>query len=209
MRAVNLLPEDARPGSRWTAVGRGASARRVLGGTGVAAGVLALAFAGATLHQRSVVDERRTDLHDAQARLVAAQAQAVRVQQAQAASAARFSALQTLVAQRVAWEDVLRDLARVLPGNVFLKTLQASAPTLTAGTAVTPTEAAPGVPTGFTVTGAADSQVRVAQVLDRLSLLPWLSDVTLQSSVRSEGEGADASIQFAIGATIGSTGGGR
>jgi Tfp pilus assembly protein PilN len=204
MRAVNLLPEDARPGSRWATVGRGASARRVLGGSGVAAGVLALAFAGLTLHQRGVVDERRTDLHDVQARLVAAQAQAVEVQQAQTASLARFSALQTLVAQRVAWEDVLRDLARVLPGNVFLQSLQAAAPTLTA--AATPEAGA--VPTGFTVTGAADSQVRVAQVLDRLSLLPWLSDVTLQSSIRGQGEGATP-VQFAIGASIGSTGGER
>ncbi len=132
------------------------------------------------------------------------------VQQAQAASAARFSALQTLVAQRVAWEDVLRDLARVLPGNVFLQSLQASAPTLTrprrrgCRRATTPGAA----PTGFTVTGSADSQVRVAQVLDRLSLLPWLSDVTLQSSVRGGGESATP-VQFTIGATLGSTGGQR
>ena len=207
MRAVNLLPDDARPGNRWATIGRGASARRVLGGTGVAAGVLALTFAGLTLQQRTVVNERRTDLHDVQARLIAAQAQAVRVQQAQAASLARFSALQTLVAQRVAWEDVLRDLARVLPSSVVLQTLQASAPTLTAAAA--PAAAAPGAaPTGFTVTGAADSQVRVAQVMDRLSLLPWLSNVTLQSSVRGGGEGA-SQVQFTIGASIGSTGGAR
>ena len=207
MRAVNLLPDDARPGNRWATIGRGASARRVLGGTGVAAGVLALAFAGLTLHQRGVVDERRTELHDVQARLVAAQAQAVKVQQAQAASLARFSALQTLVAQRVAWEDVLRDLSRVLPGNVFLQSLQASAPSLTATSTAAPAGTTPGaVPTGFTVTGSADSQVRVAQVIDRLSLLPWLSDVTLQSSVRGGGEGR-TQVQFTIGASLGSTGG--
>jgi Tfp pilus assembly protein PilN len=200
MRAVNLLPEELRPGNRWATLGRGASARRVLGGAGVAAGVLALAFGGLTLHQRGVVDERRTTLHDVEARLVAAQAQALAVQQAQAASEARFSALQTLVAQRVVWEDVLRDLARVLPGGVFLQALQATSPTLAEA-------ATPGaVPTGFTVTGSADSQVRVAQVLDRLALLPWLADVTLQSSVRAGGE-AVTPVQFTIGATLGSTGG--
>ena len=53
MRAVNLLPEEERPGNRWAAVGRGASARRVLGGSGIAAGVLALAFAGLFMHQRA------------------------------------------------------------------------------------------------------------------------------------------------------------
>jgi Tfp pilus assembly protein PilN len=202
MRAVNLLPEDQRPGSRWKTAGRGASARRVLGGAGVAAGVLALAFGALTIQQRGVVDERRTELHDVEARLVAAKAQALEVQQAQAASEARFAALQTLVAQRVVWEDVLRDLARVLPDGVFLQALQATSPSLTGGAA-----AAPGaVPTGFTVTGSADSQVRVAQVLDRLALLPWLADVTLQSSVRAGGE-TSTPVQFIIGATLGSTGG--
>ncbi len=209
MRAVNLLPDDARPGNRWVTFGREASARRVLGGAGVAAGLLAVAFAGLTLQQRGVVDERQTELRGVKARLVAAQAQAVEVRQTQAASRARFSALQTLVAQRVAWEDVLRDIARVLPGSVFLQSLQASLPSLSATAAVTPTAAAPGaVPTGFTVNGSADSQLRVAQVLDRLSLLPWLSDVTLQSSIRGQGEGGTP-VQFTIGATIGSTGGGR
>lgn len=204
MRAVNLLPDDQRPGSRWTTIGRGASARRVLGGAGVAAGVLALAFAALTLQQRNIVDERRTELHDVEARLVAAQAQAVEVQQAQAASEARFSALQTLVAQRVVWEDVLRDLAAVLPGGVFLEGLQATSPTLISAASGT-AAATEGVPTGFTVTGSADSQVRVAQVLDRLAMLPWLADVTLQSSVRSGGE-TSIPVKFTIGAALGSTG---
>ena len=69
MRAVNLLPEDLRPGHRLASIGRGASARRVLGGSGIAAGVLALAFAGVTLHQRGVVDDRRTALADVETRL--------------------------------------------------------------------------------------------------------------------------------------------
>jgi Tfp pilus assembly protein PilN len=214
MRAVNLLPVDARPGSRWATIGREASARRILGGSGVAAGVLVLAFAGLTLHQRSVVGQRRTELHDAQAQLVAAQAKALEGQQAQAASVARFSVMQKLVARRLAWEDVLRDLARVLPRGVFLQSLEASAPTPAGTVAATPGAAAPAgaaaaaatVPTVFTVSGSADSQIRVARVLDRLSILPWLSDVTLQSSIR--GSGTDHTpLQFTIGATISSTGG--
>ena len=88
----------------------------------------------------------------------------------------------------------------MLPRGVFLQGLQASAPTPTvAATATT----APAGGTGFTVNGSADSQIRVAWVLDRLSLLPWLSDVTLQSSVRSD----TGPVQFTIGATVGSTGG--
>ena len=134
-----------------------------------------------------------------------------RCRQARAASAARLTAFQTVVAQRLAWEDVLRDLSRVLPANVWLQSLNATSPTLTAGAArgttapvaTSPTSPA-AVPVGFTVAGSADSQIRVAQVLDRLALLPWLSNVTLQSSVRGSD---DSSVQFTIGATLGSTGG--
>jgi len=204
MRAVNLLPEELRPGNRWASIGRGASARRVLGGSGIAAGVLALAFAGLFIHQRGVVDDRRTELHDVETRLVAAQAQAAAVQAAQAASAARLAAFRTVVSQRVVWEDVLRDLSRVLPGSVTLQSLSVTSPTLTAGatTAAAPAAATPGAPpTGFTINGSADSQVRVAQVLDRLALLPWLSNVTLQSSISGDG------VQFAVAATLGQTGG--
>ncbi|MCP9484381.1 MAG: PilN domain-containing protein [Gaiellaceae bacterium MAG52_C11] len=209
MRAVNLLPENARPGNRWLAVGREASARRILSGAGIAAAVLALAFAGLFVQQRSVVDDRRTALHDVETKLVAAQARAAAVQQARAASAARLAAFRTVVAQRLAWEVVLRDLSRVLPSNAWLQSLNATSPTLTtvaaAGTAA-PVAAVATVPTGFLVAGFADSQKRVAEVLDRLALLPWLSDVTLQSSTRS-GSGSTSSVQFTIGATLGSTGG--
>ncbi len=207
MRAVNLLPEEARPGSRWAAIGRGASARRVLGGSGIAAGVLALAFTGLFVHQRGVVEDRRTALNDVETRLVAAQAQAQAVQAAQAASQARLAALRTVVSQRIVWEDVLRDLSRILPGNVFLDSLIASSPTLTAlapGSAPAPAPTPGAVPTGFTVTGSADSQARVALVLDRLALLPWLSNVTLQSSVRGA---TNLPVQFTIGASLRSTGG--
>lgn len=208
MRAVNLLPEEERPGTRLATFGRGASARRVLSGSGIAAGVLAILFAGLFIHQRGVVDDRRTSLHDVETRLIAAQARAAAVEEARAASQARLAAFRTVVSQRIAWEDVLRDLARVLPANVVLQNLQATSPTLTAvgagTTAATP--ATPGgAPTGFTVSGSADSQVRVAQVLDRLALLPWLTDVTLQSSTRGAGTSLSR-VQFAIAASVNQTG---
>lgn len=210
MRAVNLLPEENRPGSRWAAIGRGASARRVLGGAGIAAGVLALAFAGLFMYQRGVVEDRRTALHEVETRLVAARAQAAAVQAAQAARAARLAALRTIVSQRIAWEDVLRDLSRVLPGSVVLESLTATSPTLTAlapgGATPTATVTPGALPTGFMITGSADSQVRVASVLDRLTLLPWLSNVTLQSSVRGSGE-TTTPLQFTIGASLSSPGG--
>jgi Tfp pilus assembly protein PilN len=202
MRAVNLLPVEARPGSRLLTVGREVSARRVLSRGGIAAGVLAIAFTVLTVHQRGVVDDRRTELHDVETRLVAAEARAAEVKAAQAASQARLAAFQTVVAQRIMWEDVLRDLSRVLPASVWLQSLTATSPTQSAAAGAAPT----GTPTGFSIAGSADSQARVADTLDRLALLPWLTNVTLQSSVRS-GDGAGSSVQFTIGAALGSTGG--
>ena len=66
-------------------------------------------------HQRGIVDDRRVELQNVETRLVAAEARAAEVQAARAASNARLTAFQTVVAQRLAWEDVLRDLSRVLP----------------------------------------------------------------------------------------------
>ena len=75
MRAVNLLPIEARP-ERWATVGREAPARRVLSGAGIAASVLALLFIGLAVHQRGIVDDRRVELQNVETRLVAAEARA-------------------------------------------------------------------------------------------------------------------------------------
>ena len=200
MRAVNLLPQELRPGHRWAKIGRGAQARRVLGASGIAAGVLAIALMGLVVHERGVVADRESSLAEVEARLVAAEAKAAEVRAAQAASDARLAAVRDVIARRVVWEDVMRDLGRVLPLNVYLQSMQVSTPTTGAPAAGTAT------PTGFTIVGFADSQNRVAQVLDRLALLPWLADVSLTSSVRGGGDPATP-VQFTIGATFSSTGG--
>jgi len=202
MRAVNLLPHELRPGRRWVGIGRDVTPRRVLAGSGIAAGVLALALAALTVYQRDVVADRQAELGRVESRLAAAEVKAAVVREAQAASAARLVAVREVIGHRVVWEDVLRDLARVLPANVWLQSLQAAPSAASAA----PVAGAAGAPTGFTVVGFADSQVRVAQVLDRLALLGWLGDVGLQSSTRSGGS-TGTPIQFTIGATLRSTGG--
>ena len=63
-------------------------------------------------------------------------------------------------------------------------------------------------PTGgtFTVSGFARSQSIVASVLDRLALIPALSDVSLQSTQRTT-VGTKAAVQFTINANVRSAGG--
>ena len=62
-------------------------------------------------------------------------------------------------------------------------------------------------PTAFVVTGFTSSQKAVARVIDRLSVLPWLSDVSLQQSTRADTGRGGKAVQFTIGANLSSTGG--
>jgi Tfp pilus assembly protein PilN len=193
MEAVNLLPVYARPGHPWAAVGKDLTARRVITPAGVAALLIALGLALGALHERSVVNGRRSTLAEVQAEAVVADAKAAPLRAAQAAAQVRMAAAGTVSANRVTWERLLADLSRVLPSQVFLQTLSLQSPTPLAS-APTTTGSTPGA-SGFAATGVASSHVRVALVLDRLAHLPWLSNVLLVSSTSG------------AGATAGTTGG--
>ena len=191
MEAVNLLPGYARPGHPWAAVGRDLSPRRVLKAGSVVACVAVVGLGLGYAYERSVVNDRRASLADVQAEVAVADAKAAPFRSAQAAAAARMAAAGSVSSRRIAWEGLLADLSGVLPKQVYLQSLSAQSPTpLAPGAVAAPTTPAPGTPTpattgaaGFSATGVASSHVRVAVVLDRLASLPWLSNVTLVSSV--------------------------
>lgn len=208
MEAVNLLPAYARPAHGWATVGKELSARRVLAIGGAVAGAAAIAFGAAFVHERSVVNDKQETLATVEAQLATAQAKAQPLRAIEAAASAKLKVTGTISAQRVPWENVLRDLARVLPSQVQLQALQAGSSTAITPAAGSAAPAAPtaGAPTSFTVSGLASSHNRVALVLDRLALLPWLTDVTLQSSTRGTTTGttggSSSADQFTIGATF-------
>src|SRR5438046_9783985 len=120
MEAVNLLPAYARPGHRWATVGKNLPARRVLLGGGAVAGVAAIVIGTGFVHERSLVNDRQDSLASAQAQLAAAQAKAEPLRAVQTEAATRLRAVQTISSQRIVWERVLRDLARVLPRQLRL-----------------------------------------------------------------------------------------
>jgi Tfp pilus assembly protein PilN len=203
MQAVNLLPAYARPAGRWASVGKELSPTRVIRIGGIVAAACAVAIAGLYFYERSVVNDRRATLADAQARLTAVEATAAPLRAAESASTARATVIRTISSSRVAWEGVLRDLSRVLPTQVHLQSLMAQSPTPASGAVVAAAPVGFGVaPTSFTITGTTTSHVRVALVLDRLALLPWLSNVTLTSSTH-----ATTGDTFAIGAAFAPVGG--
>ena len=210
MQAVNLLPAGATRSRRWGAVADGQSPKRVIVTAAAAAGVVVVALAGAFVHTSGVVSDRQSTLDGLSQEVAAAEATAASSQAARASAQARRVAVTTVTSQRVTWEQVLRDLGRVLPRNVLLENLQAQSPTPTVATTATATTTMPttgSAPTAFVVTGRTSSQKSVARVIDRLSVLPWLSDVSLQQSTRSDTGTGGLPVQFTIGANLSSTGG--
>ena len=117
----------------------------------------------------------------------------------------------------------LDQLGRVMPRGAWLDTLQLT-PGATSTTSTTPTTQSTGsavvtsnglsssgaavapAATTLTVNGFALTQDTVARVLDRLALIPALSDVSLQSTQRADVAGKKA-MQFTIVANVRTTGG--
>jgi Tfp pilus assembly protein PilN len=223
MEAVNLLPAYARPGRRWATAGKDVPARHVLSVGGAVACVAVIGLGLGYVHERSVVNDRRATLADIKAQVAAADAKAAPLRAAQAAVAARLAAAGTISAKRIVWEDVLADISRVLPSQVYLQSLQAQSATPFASGTVAAAPTTQGgatmpvaAPTAFVASGVASSQVRVALVLDRLALLPWLSNVTLQSSsshAAPAAGGASPSIAagdtFSVNAVFNASGGAK
>jgi Tfp pilus assembly protein PilN len=211
MEAINLLPAGAIRHKRWGAVADGGSAKRVLVTAAAAAGVVTVLFGAAFVQAHSAVSDNQATLDGLEQKVATAQAKAAVVQAARTSAQARRVAVTEVNSKRITWEQVLRDLSRVLPANVWLQTLQAQSPTPTVG-ASTPSTTSPTTmtgttPTAFVVTGFTSSQKGVARVIDRLSVLPWLSDVSLQQSTRADTATGGKAVQFTIGANLSSTGG--
>lgn len=173
MRAVNLLPLDARAGRR-----RPPAASLAIAGAGVlAASLLAVGYVSAN----GTVDSREQELAGLEQELAATR-RATKPKPAETGVSAerdqRFTALSGAMAERLAWDRVLREVSLVLPEDVWLSNLAAGGGSAAAGAAAAP-EAG-----GQTVTfnGFTYSQEGVARLLTRLGLVPDLGEVKLQSS---------------------------
>lgn len=181
MRAVNLLPLDARTGRR-----RPPTAALAVAGAGVfAVSILAVGFVTAN----GKVDEREQELVAMEQELAAARRTA-KPKPAQTGLAAerdqRFTALNDAMTKRLAWDRLLREVSLVLPEDVWLSSLAAGGGTATASTSSsTPAPATAALQT-LTFNGFTYSQESVARLLNRLALVPDLGNVKLQKSSVTE-----------------------
>jgi Tfp pilus assembly protein PilN len=212
MDAVNLLPVEYRARKhRRTVVGDGLNGRRTLRTGAIVALVFAVLLGGLYVRERSVVHDKQSKLADTQSQIAAVQTKVDALKAAQSEVSARLAAAQAITGSRMNWDRALGDFARVIPTNSFLTTLTVNAPspaaaastvttadtTSTTDTTTTTTTAAPTTST-LTVGGVAPGTTGVALVMDRLALLPWLSNVALQSAARQE-NGSDT---FTVGASV-------
>jgi Tfp pilus assembly protein PilN len=124
---------------------------------------------------------------------------------------ARLGALNSVLAGRVPWDVVLRQVAAVLPEDSWLDSLQMTAPGATGadGAPAVATGATPGATsTGVSITGWTASAESLARVLQRLSVVPSLTDVKLATSQKLPiGTGTTMAVQFTVNANIATPGG--
>jgi Tfp pilus assembly protein PilN len=193
VRAVNLLPRD-EPKKSFEA-NRGV----VFGAAGGAALVTA-ALVSMVISSGGAVDNKQAELDALRAQIAAipaAETEETTDDSALAAEkGARVGALSAALADRIAWDRVLRQVSLVLPEDVWLTNLSAEAPGAAAPVAGT---AAAGAP--FTMTGSTYSHNGVARFLSRLTVVPDLQNVRLQSSA-SAVVGERELVQFTILADV-------
>jgi Tfp pilus assembly protein PilN len=191
MRAVNLLPRDE--------VVKSFEAKRgVAFGGAFGAALVTAALVSMSISAGGAVGDKQAQLDTIHAEIAAVPAPVVKDTSTDDALAAvktaRIGALSAALTSRVAWDRVLRQVSLVLPDDVWLTNLSADAPQ-----GATPV--ADAASSGFTLTGSTYSLNGVARFLSRLSVIPDLKNVRLQSSASQLVEQRDL-VQFTILADV-------
>jgi Tfp pilus assembly protein PilN len=180
MRPVNLLPQSARP---YVASGKAGN------GSYVVIGVLAalvLMVAGYVLTSNKITSHK-SEIAQAQQETQAAQAKAAGLEkygEFNQVAAARVSAVGALAVNRIDYERLMRETARVLPAGVWLTSLDAEATGGGASSSSSSSSSSSTTSTQPTVhlLGCAPSQRSVATTMVRLRAVHGQDDVQLNDS---------------------------
>ena len=195
MKAVNLLPQTQR---RTPGV---SGARKPLAIAGAVVALGSIGYWGYSVNGQ--VDQARQDVATATVERESLRSQLGAFQQAQArdaAQAVRRGAVVGLVAGRVNWERLVRDLSAVMPRQVWLTNLKGETDPVTdvaATGAPVPNVGVTTVPRGVHLDGYAFSQKQVALLMTRAATVPGLGEPRLASSDVQQ-EGARSVIHFVI-----------
>jgi len=197
MRAVNLLPRD-EPRQSFG----GQTTRVAVGGT-IGFVLVSVLLAASMLSAGGSVSDKQSTLESLRSSLAALphpdEADSAAEAQLTSEKSQRISALAGALGGRVAWDRILRQISLVLPDDVWLTSVSATSPAEAAA-------AAQGSPaaaslSSFVLSGATYSQPSVARLLSRLSVVPDLSAVALESSA-TQSIGEKKVVQFTIRASV-------
>ncbi|MDX6676478.1 MAG: hypothetical protein QOE31_530 [Solirubrobacteraceae bacterium] len=184
MRAVNLIPRDARVAARNVARTSSAGVYMLLGGL---AAIVVLVAVWAVANKQ--VGDREATLKRVNAQAQAAEQRAGAGQPYvafQRLARNRVQTVTTLSKTRFDWAHAMHEISRVVPADVWLKTLAGSSG---AGTAApTPTTNAAPAPT-ITLEGCTRSQAKVARLMARLRTIDGVRKITLKSSEKPDAAG--------------------
>ncbi len=220
MKAVNLLPADRH--SSTASTGLDPNRRNLLIICAVVGALTVVGLSIMVWSSGSSVTQKRNELAAIQSQIATTSSATTLA----SGTGTRKSTVIGLVANRLAWDQFLGTLSKVMPEDVWLQSLQsttagaaatlavnqaaaaaaaepAATTTTTSSDASTPPPApAPtATPSTFTISGYTYSQPSVARMMRRLNLVPWLTGVNLVSSSKTT-VGADTVFQFSVQASV-------
>ncbi len=187
MRPVNLIPEDQR---------RGPSAKRRGGPLAyVVVGALFVLLAGLAVMvlTNNQISSDKTEVATLEAENTAAEAKVAELAaytQLREVSTQRVATVTSLADSRFDWERVLRELALVLPKDVWLTNLTGTvkpAVTVNGAANIAIRASVPGP--ALQILGCAPGQASVAHLISALKDIDGVTRVAMQSSEEGEGGG--------------------
>ncbi len=181
MKAVNLIPREARRGGVSPSLGR-------LGASHLLIGLLVVAVAMVTVYvlSNNTVNQRKAQLASLNVQMTRMQAEVAQLQkydQFEKLAQARAATVKEIATSRFDWHGALSDLSKVVPAKTVLESLVATVSSNTSGTG-----GSAGVVRGdlsapaLSLKGCTGSQDEVARLMSRLRLINGVSRVTLEDS---------------------------
>ena len=203
MRAVNLIPADAKRASRGSSGTKALPTYLLLGALAIAVGLVTMYVLAS-----NDVSQRQAKATTLQAEVAQVQAQSNGLShyaQFSQMTQGRISSVRQLATTRFDWHATLAQISQVVPKNTSLATLNGAAVTAgpTTGTAA-PTSTAAPAGTTIELTGCTKSQPDVAKLMSRLRLIDGVAGVALNSSTKQESGASSPSP--AAGSSPGSSG---
>ena len=195
MRPVNLLPPKHRPRTVEERKGNGYILLAALAALFVATlGYVLMGNVAASREDQAVLVKQEAEQAETRAGALQPYAKFAELKQT------REGSVKQLAGARFDWERSIRELARVLPGGVWLTTVEASTTAAQEGSGTgspTATSGTPASAPNLKLSGCARNQRTVAATLVRLRALNGVTDVTLSDSSRGSGGASSAATTTA------------